>query len=122
MIRTPTTFVVGAGASRPYGLPVARDLHARARALSPQSDAYQLLVLSSHSPEIATSSGITPITVELLNNVLEDLRQSPAPSIDAFLESRQSQPETMRVDRAILAMLMGEALRATREHTVPEGQ
>jgi hypothetical protein len=47
MIHTPTTFTVGAGASVPYGLPTANELHATAKALKPESDIYQLLLETS---------------------------------------------------------------------------
>ncbi len=47
MIRTRTTFVIGAGASCPYGLPVAGQLHANAAKLNPHSDVYQLILQSS---------------------------------------------------------------------------
>jgi hypothetical protein len=43
MITTPTTFVVGGGASKPYGLPLGAELYAASQALTPKSSLYQLL-------------------------------------------------------------------------------
>jgi hypothetical protein len=102
MIRTPTTFVVGAGAGVGYGLPTSRDLVQRARKLKPGNDKYQLLM----------TAGITPGE---LNDFLADLRQHPARSIDAFLESRQHHQERMKVGRALLAVMMAESVIGARK-------
>lgn len=76
MITTPTTFVIGAGAGCPYGLPASDGLHRAARKLASSDDLYQMLL------------EITNIDAVDFNSVLEDLRAHPAGSIDAFLESR----------------------------------
>jgi hypothetical protein len=96
VILTPTTFVVGAGASVAYGFPTATELRRRATLIGPQAEAYQLL----------NQSGAQ---IGHLNTFLTDLRQHPAPSIDAFLESRQSKPDTMQIGRLVIAILMAEA-------------
>lgn len=102
MIRTPTTFIVGAGASCDYGLPSGRQLRDLACELTPRSSVYQLIY----------QSGIA--TVGELNDVLEDLRQHLAPSIDTFLESRQDHQPTMRVGRALIAGLLGNIIGSIR--------
>jgi hypothetical protein len=109
MITTPTTFVVGAGASCPYGLPASANLHKKARDLQPRTDVYQMLLA-------------TGLQVGELNDFLEDLRQHPAPSIDAFLEPRQDRPATMRVGRRVIALLMAEAILAMRERDPTAGE
>ena len=43
MITTPTTFVIGAGASKDYGLPISSDLRKEAHGLLPQHSVYQLI-------------------------------------------------------------------------------
>lgn len=98
MIGTPTTLVVGAGASKPYGLPVGTELFDRAKSLKPASDLYQLLRELHPEPE-------------RLDRFLADLRAHPAHSIDAFLETRQTEADVMSVGRSVLAGLMGVALQ-----------
>lgn len=98
MIQTPTTFIIGAGASCAYGLPAAAGLHEKAKALSPAATAYQLLLETREA------------TAVQLNDFLDDLRAHPAPSIDAFLESRQDDQQTMRIGRLVIAVLMAQAI------------
>jgi hypothetical protein len=43
MIRTATTFVIGAGASKSYGLPTGRELRDNACDFKPNSDLYGLV-------------------------------------------------------------------------------
>lgn len=99
MIRTPTTFVIGAGASFPYGLPIGQELVRRARKLqSSHPDIYQLIVRSS-------------ITPNELNAFLEDLNKHTAESIDSYLETRETEKTTMKVGKYVIAGLMAEELR-----------
>jgi hypothetical protein len=105
MITTPTTFVIGAGASQPYGLPVASALRRYAANLEPRAVAYRFLV---H----------TGIDAAALNEFLADLREHPADSIDAFLESRQDRPSTMAIGKAVIAATMGVMLSNARRATV----
>lgn len=111
MILTPTTFVIGAGASCPHGLPAAKQLHEQARTLKPESDLYQLLLQSS-------------ITPKQLNDFLEDLGKHPAQSIDAYLETRANESATMNVGKAVIAALMGKAVVEAQnsDHLPPEAQ
>jgi hypothetical protein len=104
MIRTPTTFVVGAGASCAYGLPAAAELHSRALQLSANKELWQLLYQAGAGD------------VNELNAFFADLKECPAPSIDAFLEHRQHLPEYMKIGRFVIAALMGEAMVAARRH------
>ncbi len=85
MIRTPTTFVIGAGASRPYHLPTGRELHASAIRLRSNRDPHQLLLRTLAKGGIADEGE--------LYRVLDELKAHPARSIDAYLESRQGHPK-----------------------------
>ena len=94
MIITPTTFVVGAGASNDYGLPTSVELRREAHNLNPQHEAYQLIL---------TANLCTP---EQLNKILDDLRSQGTRSIDEFLFARQDDAATMKVGRALIALLL----------------
>jgi hypothetical protein len=100
MIATPTTFVIGAGASHAFGLPTAPQLRSKATGLVPRSTMYQLLIASG------------TVKPQAVNEFLEDLRQHPAPSIDAFLESRQHDETAMRIGHLLIAILMADSLLA----------
>ncbi len=102
MITTHTTFVIGAGASVPYGLPTGKELAKRARKLTPKDAGYQLIL----------SQGVEP---GLLSAFLRDLTQHGGESIDEFLEQRQDSPETMKIGRLLIAGLMGEAMARPRQ-------
>ena len=101
MIRTPTTFIVGAGGSAPYGLPVGTELHRRAKALDEGQFAHKLLA------ECGGQGGE-------FKALLEDLREHPAESIDAFLESRQESKNTLAAGKLLIAALMADALELSR--------
>jgi hypothetical protein len=107
MILAPTTFVIGAGASCPYGLPTGPELCEKARRLNHESDIYQLILSCSSIP------------ADALNGFLEDLRRHPADSIDGFLETRQSDARTMQFGRYVIAALMGDLLRSLRDKKPP---
>lgn len=95
MISTPTTFVVGAGASKDYGLPTSVELRQEAHQLTPRDNECQLILAT----ELCTR--------EKLNAILEDLRKEGTSSIDEFLFARQDDEITMRVGRALIALLLG---------------
>ena len=95
MITTPTTFVVGAGASNDYGLPTSVKLRKEAHNLNPQHTAYQLILRANLC------------TPEQLNKILDDLRSQGTRSIDEFLFARQDDAVTMKVGRALIALLLG---------------
>ena len=94
MITKPTTFVVGAGASNDYGLPTSVVLRQEAERLNPQQPAYQLILTA----ELCTA--------EQLNEILDDLRQQGTSSIDEFLFARQDNEVTLRVGRALIALVL----------------
>ncbi len=94
MITTPTTFVVGAGASKVYKLPTAFQLWEEAYALNPNYPAYKLILAA----EICTR--------DQLGYIFEDLRNHGTMSIDEFLFTRQDDPLTMKVGRALIAVLL----------------
>lgn len=104
MITTPTAFVIGAGGSEPYGLPLGKELHRRAKAISPASELYQLL----HSA--------LSISVGDLNSFRDELAAHTAKSIDAFLQTQQHRPNTVYIGRAVIAALMREAMLMSRSH------
>lgn len=99
MITTPTVFVVGAGASKPYGLPLGGELLKLARDPAGSPDIYRLL-------------RTLPVSDEALDDFLGDLRCHPAQSIDAFLETRQHDEQKMLIGRAVIAVLMGLSVRS----------
>lgn len=99
MVETPTSFIVGAGASNCYGLPLGSKLLERAKSLSPDSAVYHL------------ARRHTAIPVERLNAILENLKQFPGPSIDDYLEKRQTDPDTQRLGRTLIAAFMAQALQ-----------
>ena len=94
MITTPTTFVVGAGASNDYGLPTSAELRMEAARLNPHDTAYQLI----HRNGLCSPGQLT--------DVLDDLRSQGTRSIDEFLFARQDDAVTMEVGRALIALLL----------------
>ena len=94
MITRPTTFVVGAGASNDYELPTSVDLRIEANGLAPHHIAYQLI----HRNGLCTP--------KQLNDVRDDLRSQGTMSIDEFLFARQEDAVTMKVGRALIAILL----------------
>ena len=95
LITTPTTFVVGAGASIDYRLPASVHLRQAAHKLNPEQPAYQLILKAKLC------------TPKQLNEILEDLRNQGTSSIDEFLFARQADEITMKVGRALIALLLG---------------
>ncbi len=104
MIRCPVTFVVGAGASCHYGLPMGSELRERAIALEPSDPIWQLLRAAGNTNAI-----------EELTTFLRDLNSHPTPSIDAFLESCQAHEPSMRIGRQVIAALMAEAVQGVSD-------
>ena len=94
VITRPTTFVVGAGASKDYGLPTSGELRMAANNLTPKNTAYQLILRANLC------------TPEQLNKILDDLRSQGTTSIDEFLFARQDDEVTMKVGRALIALLL----------------
>ena len=99
MIRTPTIFVVGAGGSHAYGLPLASDIKAAAVSMPEDSQIHRLL----------RSAGFSP---EGLQEFVKDLGTHPASTIDEFLETRRRNQERVKYGRAVIAAEMGAALRS----------
>ncbi|MYA78933.1 MAG: hypothetical protein F4X39_00180 [Acidobacteriia bacterium] len=102
MITTPTTFVIGAGASKDYGLPTSAELRAKAHSLKPSDTAYKLI----YQAQLCTP--------EQLNTALDDLRNQGTSSIDEFLFARQDDLLTMEVGRALIALLLGSRFSVVR--------
>lgn len=97
MIHTPTTFVVGAGASKSFGLPLGGELLNSARSLEPNRRVYRWLM----------QLGISP---KELNEFIADVKGHPADSIDAFLETRQQHPRVVYIGRYVIACLMADSM------------
>jgi hypothetical protein len=97
---------VGAGASWPYGYPLGPELYNRARALTPSSNMWQLI----RHAKIAEADTITAM--------LDDMRDHPAPSIDAYLLTRQDRKGFVQIAKAMIALLMAQAVMAAEEHRV----
>lgn len=92
MIRTPTVFILGAGASAPYGFPTGRGLVERIiKGLEPRERLYNLL---------------TPLPCGFKEKHLEqfrsELRKSRRSSVDTFLEGRS--PEFVAIGKATIAI------------------
>lgn len=106
MIETRTTFIVGAGASTPYGLPTARRLKKAATAIVEATDAWGKLCRANNirSPQ--------------LREFLDDLRNHPAPSIDEFLETR---PEQYDLGKSVIALLMFAAIKKPQSQGTETG-
>ena len=102
MITTPTTFVVGAGASNVYGLPTSAQLRKLANELKPEHTSFQMILAADLC------------TPQQLNKILDDLRSQGTRSIDEFLFARQDDEITMKVGRALIALLLGSHIPEVR--------
>jgi len=91
MIKVPTVFVLGAGASHPYGLPLGSEL--RDNILN-----HFNLDHLDHSVELFNT---TPFGRPEVDRFISALRFSGLGSVDAFLERR---PEFMDVGKAIMGI------------------
>ena len=100
MITTPTTFVVGAGASKDYGLPTSAELRQAAHRLKPGDTACWLIRAAKLC------------TFDQLDAVLDDLRKHGTDSIDEFICDRQGNELAMKVGRALIALLLGSKFSA----------
>jgi len=98
MLRIPTTFVIGAGASNPYGLPIGKELLVEATRLRTNRDLYDLVVARSQMPD-------------KLREFQDELDQHTAQSIDEYLETRQTELELMKIGKYVIAALMGKAVQ-----------
>lgn len=103
MIKTKTTFIVGAGASHAYGLPLGVDLKDQAvkTDMLPSGDLYQILHHGLGHP------------VAVLNAWRDDLSRHPGKSIDEFLYTRQERADFQGIGKAVIAGQMGRAINAT---------
>lgn len=94
MITSPTLFILGAGASMPYGFPSARGL----------LDQVAYSLTKSGDRSIIAGMGLTN-TEELLG-FERDLLESGLNSVDAFLEHRR---EFLEIGRAMIAFVIARA-------------
>lgn len=98
MIAASTTFVVGAGASVPWGLPTAAELTSRAR--DPRTP-------SRLMDSLQEALGVTHVEFAPF---LGALRADPTSSIDVFLETHTDEV-TRRIGRGMIAALMGRDIK-----------
>jgi len=97
MLTSPTTFVLGAGASKPYGMPLAGEVKDYIGSLKPRSEEYRLLL----------SSGVDALE---LNALIDDVRGYPLPTFDSYLEMRKHDAKKIAVGTAVLAATMGRVV------------
>jgi hypothetical protein len=87
MIRTPTVLVLGAGASKPYGYPLGREL-------------VNTIVKNVLNFDSDLSKELDHVPRVIWRRFGEALKASASPSIDAFLESR---PDFIDIGRYAIA-------------------
>lgn len=109
MVTTPVTFIVGAGASKPYGLPLGKDLLRIARQATPSNELFQLLLAAG-------------VNVTVLNNVLEDLRRHSAESIDEYMVTRRGKADVDKVCRLLIAGGLGIRLAELGDSHAPPAE
>lgn len=105
MITTPTTFIIGAGGSKPYGLPLAAEIRSSALELRPQSELYQLILRTFD------------VNSEQLDQWVVDLNRHPGTSIDEFMWNRPGDHTSNLIGKSVIAGLMAAALRAIQPNT-----
>jgi hypothetical protein len=94
MIAKQTVFVLGAGASKPFGFPTGRELRDRVIAeLHPRNVLFQRV------------ERFGKLTAERITQFRDAFRDSARTSVDAFLEHRQ---EFMEVGKAVIATALIE--------------
>lgn len=105
MISTPTTFVVGAGASVPYGLPAGKEIMDVARTLNHESRSFLFKMVQ----EIVSGGA------GRLNDFLNALRDNDDETVDDFLDS---QPEFVSVGAAVIVAFLGHRINqaVSRQH------
>ena len=94
MIRKNTVFVLGAGASKDYGLPTGQEL----------VDIIAESVPSEGSDEENKVSSILGVATQALRNFASRLRQSNASSIDSWLEKN---PPFVSIGKAFICQAIG---------------
>lgn len=106
-ISTPTTFVIGAGASECFGAPLAGELASRAKKLEPKDDLTQLLY---HF-----------YGIDAVNTWLGDFRSNQVvKSIDKFLQDRSHLQTYNEIGRSVMVGTLALALQRTAMS--PEGR
>lgn len=83
MIRTKTVFVLGAGASRPFGFPVGASLLTEIR-----------------KGEASSTLEMCGVRAKVVSDFVREVQQSPLASIDRFLERR---PEFLPIGKVAIA-------------------
>jgi hypothetical protein len=107
VIKTPTTFVIGAGGSWEYSLPLGSELRDQARQLTPSTNEYQLLLEALGKSKV-------PDYVGEVNEFISDLQKTAVPSIDVFMEVRSHHQVRLTIGRAVIATLLGKAIVAKK--------
>src|SRR4051812_20758319 len=92
MITVPTTLILGAGSSRPYGLPTGAELRTIILDRIEQQDA-----------QWQTAFDALRLPFEFVARFRNEFWRSRVPSIDAFLEHR---PEFLDAGRTVIALAL----------------
>jgi hypothetical protein len=102
VITTPTTIVVGAGASKPYGLPLGFELLREAKRARENRGrpTYDLLLHAFRTDDVL--------------RVIEDLESWDGPSIDEFMLTRSDDAVTQLICKGAIAGLLGDAIRRSQ--------
>ena len=93
MINKPTVFILGAGASEPYGFPVSRGLVEEAVGMLRQPE----------EPRLRMLQDVCGCSTEGMARFADSLEHAATPSIDAFLEGRK---DYLELGRAVIAALL----------------
>ena len=89
MLRTKTVFILGAGASQPFGFPLGFELYQR--------------VVDFRDPSRKYLLDCTAFTERHLVPFIKSLQQSGLTSVDLFLENR---PEFLNIGKACMAVIL----------------
>jgi hypothetical protein len=95
VIKTPTTFIIGAGASKDYGYPLGMDMLSHVRNLTPDNHIYQAL----------HERGTSRAKLDQLNEFVPSTRRYRGDSIDSFLED---QPRFADIGHRAIALIIRE--------------
>lgn len=113
MIETKTVFVLGAGASHPYGLPLGNELYKCVIQDFTQKDQATLVDLDAS----ITLANTTSFNQKHIDHFISALKFSGLTSVDAFLEKRQ---EFIDLGKAIMAIELLKREKHEMLWAVPE--
>lgn len=106
MIENRTVLVVGAGASKPYGFPLGRELR-------------DAVIRAAHDTGMASRIGPIGGYDDELQEFATDLAESGYSSVDAFLENRS---EWTKIGKAAMALCLLSSEMQSSQRLFPPGQ